>query len=51
MALLNLVTEGMGFGIQFRAFFPNLAVLTVEETFAGEMGKKRKIWKVCYSRL
>lgn len=42
MALLNLVTEEMGFGIQFRAVVPNLAVLTVEEAFTGEMGRKKK---------
>lgn len=42
MALLNLVTEEMGFGIQFRAVVPNLAVLAVEEAFTGEMGRKKK---------
>lgn len=42
MALLNLVTEEPGFRIQFEAFFLNLAILTLEEAFTGEMGRKKK---------
>lgn len=45
MALLNLVTEEMGFRIQFEAFFFNVAILTVEEAFTGEMGRKKQNMK------
>lgn len=44
MLLLNLVAEEMNFRIQFQAFFPNLAVLTLQlkRHLLGKMGRKKE---------
>lgn len=41
MLLLNLVAEEMDFRIHFQAFFPNLAILTLQYLL-GKMGRKKK---------
>ena len=44
MLLLNLVAEEMDFRIQFQAFFPNLAILSLQlkKHLLGKMGRKKK---------
>lgn len=44
MLLLNLVAEEMDFRIQFQAFFPNLAILTLQlkKHLLGKMGRKKE---------
>jgi len=44
MLLLNLVDEEMDFRIQFQAFFPNLAIFTLQlkRHLLWRMGRKKK---------
>lgn len=44
MLLLNPVAEEMDFGIQFQAFFPNLAIFTsqVKKHLLGKLGRRKE---------